>query len=350
MSISELKLAILDTLYNRGIFIKKVDSREYVTRCPFCGDSVNSDRKGHLYMKIDLNDDSPIQYHCFKCEAGGVLNDSNMELFGIHDEDLKMGIGKLNNIHKRGYQNRVVQTTDIKSFDYSIPTIRRNAKSEYIEERLGIKLSDIDLDEMKFISSFSDFLKANNVTPMCNDYLVKLIDECYVGFLSFGNSHILFRDITGKQKIRWLKYPITEKTKINRIFYSTRLSIAKMETKPIEINLTEGVMDILSVKHNLGHNTDHDINIAVCGKSYDKILMFLVSNTFFGSNVIVNIFSDNDAQYNQNKNATFTSVDWYREHIGKFKPLFKSIYIYYNIIGKDVGVPRDKIVLEKERL
>ena len=109
-------------------------------------------------------------------------------------------------------------------------------------------------------------------------------------------------------------------------------------------------MDILSVKHNLGYNTQKDINIAVSGKSYDKILLFMISNTFFGSNVTVNIFSDNDAGFNDKKNATKTTVEWYREKIGVFKPLFQNINIFYNMIGKDVGVPKEKIVLQKYRL
>lgn len=350
MSISETKLAILDALYNRGIFIKKVDSREYVTRCPFCGDSVNSKNKGHLYMKIDLNDESPIQYHCFKCESGGILNPSNMPLFGIDDEDLKNGIEKLNGSSRSQRQTRILERNEVKSFDFIIPEIERNDKSKYIEERLGISLRDVDLEEMKYISSFKEFLKTNQVPPMCKDNIVDFIDSNYVGFLSFGNSHILFRDISGKQNIRWLKYPITEESKQNRIFYSTKLAIARMETEPIRINLAEGIMDILSVKHNLGYNTQKDINIAVSGKSYDKILLFMISNTFFGSNVTVNIFSDNDAGFNDKKNATKTTVEWYRDKIGTFKPLFQNINIFYNMIGKDVGVPKEKIVLQKYRL
>lgn len=345
----ETKMEFIESLYSRGVYVKKVDSKEYVTRCPFCGDSVKSKNTGHLYIKISLDDDSPIQYHCFKCDAGGIFKSSDLSLFGIINPDLEGSIDKMNK-ESRISSSRKINTPIIKYFDFKIPPIKRGNKSRYIESRLGINLSDSDLEEMKFISSYTEFMRINHLQFRCSEYITKMLDTCYVGFLSFGNSHILFRDITNTQKIRWLKYPITRESKENRIFYSTQLSISKLTTEPININLAEGIMDILSVKHNLGHNGDNDINIAVSGKSYDKILDFMIDNAFFGSNVTVNIYSDNDEKYNKKKNTIPTTMKWYSDKIGIYKNLFKCINIYYNILGKDVGVPKDKIILNKNKL
>lgn len=348
MTQTETKLMVLDALYNRGVYMKRVNEKQYRTRCPFCGDSIKTKNTGHLYIKIDMSDDSPIVFHCFKCDASGVLSEKNIENFDIKDDDLIQNLTKLNK-SASNYKKRIVfDENKICYFDYKIPEIKRSEKSKYIEDRLGLSLSDDDLKNIKFIPSIKDFLELNNLNTNLTSFNINMLEKYYVGFLSFGNSHILFRDVSNTQKIKWLKYPITKKSTQNRIFYSTQLSISYLETTPININLAEGIMDILSVKYNLDHNTDSDINIAASGKSYDKILDFMISNCFYGSNVTVNIYSDNDIEYN--KNGAETTLEWFNEKIGKYKPLFKAIYIYYNIIGKDVGVPKDKIILQKNKL
>ena len=350
MTNTETKLSVIRTLSSRGVYFKKVNDREYVTRCPFCGDSSKSYNTGHLYIKIDLTDNSAIPFHCFKCEASGVLNEENLSDFGIDDLNLKSMISAMNKTSDKGNQKNIYENQSVQYFDFKIPPIIRNEKSEYLEKRLGISLSNKDLIDMKYIPSFNQFLEYNHLKPYCTPYIQSIVDKYYVGFLSFGNSHILFRDITNTQKIRWLKYPITKKSKECRIFYSTALSIDRMSTEDININLTEGILDILSAKHNLGRDTMTDINIAASGKSFDRVLMFMVENGFFGKNVVVNIYSDNDHDFNKKPNTIPTTVEWFRKKIGHFKPLFKTIYIYYNIIGKDIGVPKDQIVLKKFKL
>lgn len=351
MTNQDIKASVISALYDRGTYIRKVDNKEYVTRCPFCGDSSKDMNKGHLYLKINMEDNSSIIYHCFKCEASGVLGEDSLSAFGIDDPNLKSNIITLNKTSDKYSQQLMLQQQKMLSFDYEIPPIKRNEKVAYIENRVGKTLSDEDLQEMKLVCSFRDFLIHNNIKNiMCNNYMATMINQYYVGFLSFGNSHILFRDITNTQKIRWIKYPITPESKQNRIFYSTQLSISRMTTDPVNINLAEGILDIISVKHNLGYSSTNDINIAVSGKSYDKILLFLIDMGFVGSNVSVNIFSDNDAQYNHKKNNIPTTVEWYKEKLKNYKHVFHSIHVYYNLLGKDVGVPKEQISLKKFKI
>ena len=75
-----------------------------------------------------------------------------------------------------------------------------------------------DFRKMKVITSLRDFLIYNNIRKLtCENYVANYLENNYIGFLSSGNSHILFRDITNKNQIRWYKYPITKESSTNRI-------------------------------------------------------------------------------------------------------------------------------------
>ena len=58
-------------------------------RCPFCGDTQKNMNEGHLYLKIDLDNDYNIAYNCFKCgEFSSYITEELLELIGC-DNSLK---------------------------------------------------------------------------------------------------------------------------------------------------------------------------------------------------------------------------------------------------------------------
>ncbi|MGH2331799.1 DUF3854 domain-containing protein [Thermoanaerobacter mathranii] len=60
------KISILDVAYKCGIkILRKINTEEYLARCPFCGDSENPEH-GHLYLSTAKD-----AYHCVRCGAGG---------------------------------------------------------------------------------------------------------------------------------------------------------------------------------------------------------------------------------------------------------------------------------------
>ena len=59
MTTREIKEKFISQLYERDIWIRKVSEDQYVTRCPFCGDSSNPSH-GHFYIKLNLNDNQNI--------------------------------------------------------------------------------------------------------------------------------------------------------------------------------------------------------------------------------------------------------------------------------------------------
>lgn len=340
---------LINSLRNRGIYFKPVNNIEYRTRCPFCGDSDN-ENTGHLYIRINPSDNLPIVYHCFKCESKGIMKEETLLALDIHDVGLKSGLMTLNHTSDRMDNKNLMNETKSISFDYQLPEIKRGPKIAYIEDRLGVHLSDDDLIKMKVITSLREFLILNDIkTLTCPNEDAYRFEDHFVGFLTYGNSHILLRDISNNDRYRWVKYPITEDSRANRIFYVMSMEIDPMTTEDITINLAEGVFDTLSICHNLGYNEKNVINICVSGKYYDKILLFLLDLGLVGSNITINVFSDNDAIFNK-KSVKGTSLEHYQKVLKNFKYLYGEINVFYNLINKDCGVPKEKICLKKFKL
>ena len=96
MTNQQIKEDFIQALFNRvGIYTRRVNDTEFRTRCPFCGDSSKNQNTGHFYLHINPEDNFPIQYHCFLCESGGVLQPSALNLLDIDDTTLKSEIASL---------------------------------------------------------------------------------------------------------------------------------------------------------------------------------------------------------------------------------------------------------------
>lgn len=362
----ETKYKIIDALSNRGFYFKKVNAMQYRVPCPYC-ENVSRTDDGHMYIKIDVTTNTPIVYFCFKCPHSGVLTKTVLEDLEITDESL---LGKITELNKTSdkfdSKNLTGSASDIVFFDFKLPKPTRGPKISYIEKRLGCEFTDVDLKEMKIVTSIKDFLKLNQITEYStNPYYIDLFEDYYVGFLSNGNSHLLLRDISETQKFRWIKYPILQSSTNNRIFYTMESSIDVFSEDEIIINLSEGVLDILSVKHNLGYSGDNVFNICVTGKYYEKILFLMVEYGLCGSNVTINIFSDNDADFNKkekkaekgkyNKKTKYdtvveTDIEYFKSILHPYKYLFGKINIFYNQIYKDCGTTKENIILKKHIL
>lgn len=352
MTNREIKEAFIDSLYGRGEFIKQVNDTEYRTRCPFCGDSKTNLNKGRLYIKINLNDNYPMIYHCFKCEESGIVDDNLLLALDIHDINLKSNIITLNKTSDSIKGQKFFNEDKIVNFNYDLPIINNRYfyKVEYVENRLGKNIYNNELLDFKIITSLKDFLELNNIKKLTMEkFICENLEKNYIGFLSFGGSYILFRDVSNTQKFKWVKYPVTNESKGCKIFYSIGNSINVFTENNININLSEGVMDILSVYKNLEYNSKNDLNIAVGGKQYLSIINILTSMGLTGSNITLNIFSDNDEVYN-NKNNNPTNIKYFKRLLNKVKYLYNEVNIFYNIIGKDVGVSTDKIKLKKYKI
>lgn len=363
MNNKEIKLQFIEALMSRDCYVRAVSDIQYVTRCPYCGDTEKRENDGHFYIRVNPDDDYPIVYNCFLCQASGVLTKETLSMMEIDSINLKSGLMQVNKTSKKLDKKGLRDQSSFEFFDYQLPEIKRGEKITYIEDRLGKSLTDDDLKEMKVITSLRDFLVLNKITKLtCTNQMAFMYEENYVGFLTHGNSHILFRDITGKMAIPWIKYPITEASRKNHCFYTMETELDIFTEEEITINMAEGVFDILSVCHNLGYHGKNILNISVSGKYYDSILLFLVGIGLVGSNIIINIFSDNDEMYNKKetkpkmgkyqkqKPSDSTNLHHYQKVLKNYKYLFKEVNVYYNLAAKDFGIHKEDIILKKYKL
>ena len=78
-----VKRDMIEALFNRGDYIRQVNDIEYRTRCPFCGDSQKNFNTGHLYIRINVEDNFPIVYNCFKCNESGIVGSEFLNVMDI---------------------------------------------------------------------------------------------------------------------------------------------------------------------------------------------------------------------------------------------------------------------------
>lgn len=342
MNNHDFKLQVISELKNRDVFLQQVSKVEIRTRCPFCGDSSKNINTGHFYIRINPDDNFPIVYNCFKCPAQGIMTYDDLEALGIAGSEFKENMQNLNRTSDKITANSV--TVEDRYFEYKLPDNYNRDKIRYIENRLGLSFSDEELKKMKVITSLKDFLILNGISSVtCKPGMARMVERNYIGFLSTNNSHILFRDITDSSEIRWYKYPITKESIGQKIFYSISSEVDLYSSDEIIINLSEGVMDCISICNNLGYNSDNILNIAVCGKYYNSIIKHLFGMGFVGSNITINIFADND-------HTKDTSIEYYRSILKNYSYLVDKMTVNYNLKDKDCGVRRENIVLQTFRI
>ena len=353
LSIQETKEGIIDFLYSRPEYARHVNGDEtyggeYQTRCPYCGDSQKEFNTGHFYMKIVIQSKSVIPVHCFKCNYNGILTPEALDLMGCNDPELKNGLTFLN---KTGKYDSITQYSEdqYRYFERIMPEeYRYPNKLKYIDDRLGIDFTIADYKDMKVVTSLYDFMIANNIkkSPFFDRQTRMLIERDYVGFLSSGNSHILFRDITNTHKFSWIKFPIDEESAKNKVWYGIATEVDIFTNDEITVNMAEGVMDIIGVYKHINTNSKNTMNLAITGQNYNSLILHLINVGLVGGNVTINIFADNDAVYG-NKNNRASTEKFLKKYLTKYKPLFRSINIFYNLKSKDYGVKKEDIMVKK---
>lgn len=320
---------------------KIVNETQIVMRCPICGDSKKDPNKARFNIKLNINDDEPIIFHCFNCEEAGFLTPSILRTMRINDLQLNSGLITYNN-KTMGLVNK---TLGIKNNDFNFvipnPTDNLSTKSKlkYIQNRLGIKFSIQELIDLRTVFHLGQFLKENDIqTLTVSKEKAKFLHDNYVGFLTTKNEFINFRDTTEKYK-RWDKYSIYKNLDNTRKFYTLPNDIDLLTSKKITLNIAEGVFDILGIYYHLYNKEQKNmIYTAVCGSGYISVLKYFIKMGVFG-NIVINIFSDKD------KVPSF-----YIELQEELKYWVDEINLFYNELDKDFGVTKDKIKLIKKKI
>lgn len=312
------------------------------TKCFLCGDSKKNPYKKRLGIKCDpFKPEEPILYQCFNCFRKGVFTPEMLHQMEGYNHDIDIALRDINkkalSVDGKSY-NKYKNTTEIK---VKIPPMMNNEKTirkvKYVYKERGFRIPIEDLEGLKIVWNLYDFLNLNNIRPT-ND-LAYILDRDYVGFLSAYNEYIIFRDITNNNKMRYIKYNIFDVVDNSHAFYRMNNKVNLLSEDDIHIIVTEGTFDLLGVRyHILDNQIENKLFVASCNGSFIDTIMHYINKGFVGENIIIDCYQDNDTRLNFNK---------IKQQLLPYILNSNNFNVYYNILSKDFGVTKDKILVDR---
>lgn len=326
-----------------GICKPAGNNKEVVCRCPYCGDSKDPTH-AHLYISVPMGPEDLSMYHCKKCPAHGVVTADLLMQLGCYNGNTLTSIASHNNNAMKSTKYRFIKDTDIYNLIY--PNIRLNnnvdiVKCKYINSRIGSTLSPEEMRDLKIITSLKDVISVNNLRLTRDRDVVNKLSSNFIGFGSYDNSFVTMRmlysdGLYGSINKRYIVYELVNKMNDSKSFYVIPGYLNKYSLDPVNIHISEGAFDILSVYYNLNKsNSVNNIYIANGGKSYYQALKFILEE-FVLFNFNVHIYLDKDVSDNEIN----------RLLLNKISDLPCHVYAHRNMYDgeKDYGVPLDKII------
>jgi hypothetical protein len=307
MTNAEFKIKLLQT----GLFQSVSRSGQYVCKtCPYCGDM-----KKHMYVLIRQDDDSPVLYNCFKCNAHGIINQEFLDYFGIENIDVPKIKGK-----RRIQPNDVSVLVNLINEETDCDMIHMCSK--YIEHRVGVYPSIDDLKAFQVIGNPYGYVEAYLGGDMRG-----LKDRVW---FRLHNGNMIGRHIDDNVESRWKKRNYMG----GQNYVSGGIYIIKntVDTHQIiNICICEGVMDAIGLYYH--GNVPNSVFIACMGSDYAVGMKYALNMGIFGDSVSVRVYKDADVSRMQLPKS--------------YTNLFKSITVYHNTLAKDYGVRKEQIEIEK---
>lgn len=316
------------------------DGRQILCRCQICGDSPNPS-SAHFYIGPLKDDSKPLQFDCKKCGASGLLDGDALRKIGVYDYELAVMVKEHNSAISSS-------TGGVYNFSKSIYKVRNTyitddgisqAKLKYINQRLGLSLTYDDCIKSKIVLNLYDILNDNGVTKLTRyPDIVDQLNKYFIGFLSYDNCFLNMRRLCPEGKVyksidkRYINYNIFDKIDNSMRFYVIPSMIDLLNPRPINVYITEGPFDILSVKYNIA-KSDNEIYISVGGKSYLTAIKFVIGQLGI-INAVIHLCPDGDVS------------DWEMIKIAEYlMPFNIPIEMLRNGVSgeKDFGVPLSNI-------
>lgn len=322
----------------------KYRDKHIMVRCPYCGDSIKDHSHAHMGVLINMNDDTaPIVYKCFRCDTSGLLASSTLSDLEIDDPELSKNLTRYNMGAKLNNTISLSKRTIPLKFKPTQVLSKKVAKKklDYINYRLGLNESLETYTNLRVIFNLADFIIGNKLNIRTRDMnTIKILHEDYIGFLTCKKEMVVCRDITNSHKLRYDNYKIIkfkDDYNLTKLF-TLPFAYDVLSTNNYTVHIAEGAIDILSIYFNV-NNRKNDIYIGVCGCGYYTAFKYLIENGVFGNNIDICVYSDSDKQ-----------PYFYSKLFKKAKPYFNSLYLYYNELSKDCGVPKNNIRLSKTKI
>ena len=321
-----IKKEILNLIEQNVPIFKPVDAIRYKIRCPLCGDSMKDTTKARCYIKCGYDDNEPLLYKCFNCNAQGKVTSWFLKQIGIEENDL---INKLDN------QKYNKGMTIYKSVELMTGLVDMNSfQVQYINKRLGNGFDVNDFERMKIVWDMNIIRDCINSDKIKNTLPS---NHNSISFISDDRNLLIIRTfINDNNENQWRKIKLTSSP--NKSFYTMKSMIDLFTDNILTIHIAEGIFDILSAYKNFS-DKNNSIYIATLGSDYISALGFAISKGIVGSNVDVCIYLDKD--------VIDKSLKYY---LKSYKWIFRNITLYKNIKSKDIGVTIDKIKLMEEKI
>ena len=325
---SKLKSLIPNSQFAAG-------KKELVLRCPYCGHTSSAGKK-HMY--IGLSKDKPYMFNCFKCEAGGLVNRTFLNLLDIRDEELIHAI----DIHNK--EMRISRGNSYASNRIREPQVAYDAfevnydiypdKVNYINSRLGTNLSVSEMMNMKIIFDFSFFKRQIMRYLGATESDFERIQRDYVGFLSVNNTSLSMRCIRQTDsKYRYLICKLDDRDIYNKAFCIP--SSIPYTSDRIMVHIAEGQFDIISIYNNMT-NRSTGIYFAAAGNKYSAILKYILSKGIMYMDI--HLYFDND----QAGEIAKRQIEYFiKNNIAFFRG--SRVFAHVNQADKDYGVPIERI-------
>ena len=323
-------------------YSKKINDYQVSIRCPICGDSVKHENSAHCYVGL-IDGTGPLVYHCWINECSGMVDYEFLKSCGIYDNNIAVEIKQFNKLSSVNKQGGYKFITPSMTKNIKVPHIKdtkdNRYRLEYMRKRIGIDFDYDDMEQLRVIFSLKDFVELNEIPVPEKCYKVaKYLNNQYIGFLSMSKEYIVFRNLKNDNKLRYFNYPIFGQLN-NSHRFCTIPTTANLLSNDIQLHITEGYFDILSVYYNIRNcNNIDNIYTAVCGSGYLNTIKYFIRMGFV-NNLNIHIYSDNDKPLRYYKNIINDLNMWY-----------KDINIYYNDNEKDFGVPKNRISINKIKI
>lgn len=323
-------------LTNKHPSYQTTDRREIRVVCPYCDDARHKD-PGKFYIAMK----PPFMFHCKRCETSGILTAKVLQDLGIYEASAGENLILANKEFK---DNQKIQHISYKR--RNLKNIVSNSKAEsaallYFNQRYGTNYTAEEvIEKFKAVLDANYFFQENKIYASNKQF------DCShaIGFISADSTHIIFRDITGQQNLRYNNLNIEKSYEDASKLYNISSNIDTMQDE-VNLVITEGIFDIIGVYNYFYKGTPEEENTifaAACGKSYGAVILKYIRMGFLNLNI--SIYSDADVD-----------ISFYRE-LKKSSPYLKNsrIIVYYNDkynpvtkYGKDYGVRREEISLRK---
>lgn len=304
----EFEIDVIPRIKDCAEYFRPVREGVYLTKCWVCGDS-NKQNHAHMYL---FPEGGRCGYYCHKCNAKGTITSDILEQL-IGKNDFVLDTKTIRRINPSN-PNNIVET-DILN--------KHSKEYQYLAWRLGCDFTDEELYKFRIIADQYAFIakyNIKNINPIPNSIL----------FLSADGNVLCWRNLTENDEMRWFKQKVFPK--YNTCPYTIRGSFDVLETKPQTILIAEGIMDIIGIYKHLTQNGD--LYIAALGKKYSSVFDWLISKGFFGKNIDIQIYSDQDVDHRDIK-----------KDVVRYRWMFGHISVIYNDASKDFGVPAEEIIL-----